>query len=232
MENKKITVISYYEENRDVGDVFNHVFKGNEYSLEDVMKPEKMMRFGRDDCAILSNVVDMIENFKVEFLKEINIFPNNEYLYSLIEAKIQLDKILNDHEYDIVTTKDMRSLNSILDTNLIKKTLISNAKYKIQIENVIEIINHSIRFRLIEDIAVFYVLDIQWHGHEPQSEFIPEYAIKRNFSENDLSILLKRIIKNKKYFGTCHECGLLQNSSNLIEKTCTSCMEKNHHIVF
>ncbi|WP_038214384.1 hypothetical protein [Xenophilus azovorans] len=91
----------------------------------------------------------------------------------------------------------------------------------------------AFRIRLLDDVLIFYVEDIEWHGpHEPAGVWTPEAVLPATAPLKSVGATLKRLLKKRRYFVVCRECGELNRAGHTEGEICYPCLERSHGAAF
>lgn len=90
-----------------------------------------------------------------------------------------------------------------------------------------------LRVRLLDDVLVFYVMDIEWNGpHEPVGIWHPVTVLPATASLDAISRQFKKLLRRKSYFVVCAECNEFNAAGHTDGGICHSCQTKNHGVVY
>ncbi|WP_312587961.1 hypothetical protein [Comamonas terrigena] len=90
-----------------------------------------------------------------------------------------------------------------------------------------------LRVRLLDDVLVFYVMDIEWRGpHEPDGVWHPVTVLPASASLDVIGRQFKKLLRRRSYFVVCAECNEFNAAGHTNEGICHSCHTKNHGVVY
>lgn len=90
-----------------------------------------------------------------------------------------------------------------------------------------------LRVRLLDDVLVFYVMDIEWQGpHEPVGVWHPVTVLPATASLDTISRQFKKLLRRRTYFVVCAECNEFNAAGHTDGGICHSCHTKNHGVIY
>ena len=90
-----------------------------------------------------------------------------------------------------------------------------------------------LRVRLLDDVLVFYVMEIEWRGpHEPEGVWHPVTVLPALASLDTISRQLKKLLRRRNYFVVCTECNEFNAAGHTDGGICHSGHTKNDGVVY